>query len=153
VEVTSSVWTIVRELDRAGRVQRRVAARAPFGPVGIGLLDLAAQAPVTPKAAATALDVPAQSVTRATAELAAAGLVRRVGDRADGRSYTLELTAEGRAAAQRFRDELATRFARHLDGWSETEITTFAQQLSALVTSIAADVEPSAPHSPNPWRT
>jgi DNA-binding MarR family transcriptional regulator len=139
------VWSIVRNLYLIAQVHRRVAARSPLGPVALGLLNVAAQAPVTPKAAAAALDVPAQSITRAVGELVEAGLVARVGDRADGRSYAIDLTAEGRVARDRFRDELTARFLEHLDGWREDEIVTFAGQLSRLVAALVADLPEPAP--------
>jgi hypothetical protein len=124
VEVTSSVWSIVRNLYLVAQVHRRVAARAPLGPVSLGLLEVAAHAPVTPKAAAAALDVPAQSITRAVGELVGAGLVARVGDRADARSYA---------------------FVQHLAGWADEEVVTFAGQLSRLVAALAADLPEPAP--------
>src|SRR5689334_14991050 len=107
MEGKESVWRIVRGLHRAAQVQRRAAAADPFGPVSIGLLNLAAPAPVRPTAAAAELDVPAQSITRAVTELVAAGLARREGAATDGRSYVIALTAEGEAALTRFRADLA----------------------------------------------
>jgi DNA-binding MarR family transcriptional regulator len=145
VEATSSVWSIVRNLYLVAQVHRRVAARAPLGPVSLGLLEVAAHAPVTPRAAAAALDVPAQSITRAVGELVGAGLVARVGDRADARSYAIDLTEQGRAARERFRAELTARFVQHLAGWTEDEVVTFAGQLSRLVAALAADLPEPAP--------
>jgi DNA-binding MarR family transcriptional regulator len=148
------MWSIVRDLHRIAQLQRRAASRSPLGPVATGLLNLAAQAPVRPKAAAEELDVLPQSITRAAAQLAAAGLVRRIGDDADGRSYWLELTDEGRAAHARFRTELLEGFGRHLAGWSAQEIDDFAQRLGGLAESLAADVPPapSRPSVRNSWR-
>jgi DNA-binding MarR family transcriptional regulator len=154
MEVTDSAWVIIRELHRAAQIQRRAALRAPLDPVTLGVLNLAAQAPVRPSTAAAELDVPAQSITRAVTELVNAGFAHRSGSRADGRSYVIELTEEGRAQRSRFREELTTRFARHLDGWTDTEVATFASQLTRLVSSLAADVPaaPAAPAAPNSWR-
>jgi DNA-binding MarR family transcriptional regulator len=154
MEVTSSVWDIVRNLYLVAQVQRRAADRSPLGPVPLGLLNVASQGPVTPKAAAAALDVPAQSITRAVGELVAAGLVVRVGDRTDGRSYAIELTEQGRVARDRFRDELTGRFVQHLDGWTDEEIVTFAGQLSRLVAALAADLPEPTPGrgGRRPWR-
>jgi DNA-binding MarR family transcriptional regulator len=154
MEVTGALWSIVRNLYLVAQVHRRVAARSPLGPVSLGLLNVAAQAPVTPKAAAAALDVPAQSITRAVGELVRAGLVARVGDRADGRSYAIDLTERGRAARDRFRDELTARFREHLAGWADDEIVTFAGQLTRLVAALAADLPEPAPGTGGrrPWR-
>ena len=155
MELSTAIWTIVRELHRAAQIQRRAAARAPWGPVPLGLLHLAAQAPIRPSAAATELDVPAQSITRATAELASAGLAGRVADEADGRSYVIELSDEGRTAVGELRAQLTAQFAAHLDGWTAEEITTFAAQLQRLVASLATDVPATGPREParNPWRS
>jgi DNA-binding MarR family transcriptional regulator len=153
MEVTSAIWEIIRDLHRVARVQRRAAARSPLGAVALGVLNLAAQSPVRPSAAATELDVTAQAITRATAELTDLGLVRRVGDTADGRSYVIELTAEGHTARTAWRRELTDGFARHLDGWSDEEIIGFARQLSGLTASLTAGPSGSAPPRParNPW--
>lgn len=152
VEVRSSAWSIARDLHRAAQLQRRAAAGSSLGPVALGLLNLAGQAPVRPSAAAAELDVVPQSISRAVAELAGRGLVRRVGDEADGRSYAVELTERGRAELDRFREELSERFARHLDGWTEEEVGTFAGQLSRLVSALAADL-PETATGPKPWRS
>ncbi|GAA5111107.1 MarR family winged helix-turn-helix transcriptional regulator [Pseudonocardia adelaidensis] len=153
MEGSDRVWGIVRDLHRAARIQQRAAAAEP-GPVALGLLNLAAQQPVRPSAAAAELGVPPQSITRVVGELAADGLVRRVGDAADGRSYVIELTEDGRRERARFRAELTRRFARHLGGWSDEEVATFAAQLSRLVTSLADDVAetPARTRTRNPWR-
>jgi DNA-binding MarR family transcriptional regulator len=154
VEVTKSVWGIVRDLHRVAQVHRRAAARSPLGPVSLGVLNLAAQAPVTPKVAAAELDVPAQSITRAVGELVAAGLAARIGDRSDGRSYAVDLTEAGREVRDRFRDELTARFIEHLAGWSDDEILTFGRQLSRLTTALVADLPEPAPGTGGrrPWR-
>ncbi|KAA1013478.1 winged helix DNA-binding protein [Pseudonocardia sp. EV170527-09] len=154
VEVTRSVWSIIRSLDRAAQVQRRAAARSTWGPVHLGLLNLAAQRPVRPSEVTEELDVQAQSVSRAASELATAGLIERVGDERDGRSYRIALTSEGESTVDRFRSELASTFARHLQGWTEDEITDFARRLTELTTSMAEDLttEPRERRR-NPWRT
>lgn len=154
MEVTDSVWVIVRALHRSAQIQRKAAAHAPFGPAATGLLNLAAQQPVRPSDAAAELGLPAQSITRAAAELGAAGLIERVGDGADGRSYRIELTDAGRAAVEQFRVEVAAAFRRHLDGWDDAEVVTFAEKLRQLVDSLATDVEDAvqAPRRQNPWR-
>jgi DNA-binding MarR family transcriptional regulator len=155
MEGNIDAWRIVRALHRAAQVQRRAAAADPFGPVSIGLLNLAAAAPIRPGAAAAALDVPAQSITRAVTDLTAAGLVHRQGDTADGRSYAIALTAEGQEELGRFRADLAERFAAHLADWTPEEIATFAERLDTLVERLAGDVPESAPPAAgrNPWRS
>lgn len=148
-----STWLIVRELHRAAQLQRRAAARSPLGPVALGLLNLAAQAPVRPSQAAKELQVPAQSITRAVADLMEDGLVRRVGNAADGRSYAVELTEQGTRARTEFRKQVSADFSRLLADWDEEEIDTFAAQLSRLVSALAADLPEGPPRTrkANPW--
>jgi DNA-binding MarR family transcriptional regulator len=155
MEVTSPVWSIVRSLHRAAQVQRRAATRSTWGPVETGLLNLAAQEPVRPSDAAADLDVPAQSISRATADLAAAGLIERVGDGTDGRSYRIALTLDGRDAVERFRTDLAATFAHHLHGWTDDEISDFARRLADLTSSMADDLDGTEPavRARNSWRT
>lgn len=153
MERNRSIWRIVRGLHRAAQIQRRAAGADPFGPVSIGVLNHAAAAPVRPTAAAAELDVPPQSITRAVTELVTAGLVRREGDAADGRSYVIALTADGQAAITRFRTDLASRFAEHLADWTDAEITTFADRLETLVERLAGDLPaPPTAGGRNPWR-
>jgi DNA-binding MarR family transcriptional regulator len=154
MEVNSSIWSIVRGLHRVAQLQRRAAARSSLGPIALGVLNLAAQAPVRPSEAAAELNVPAQSITRAVADLTGAGLVGRIGDEGDGRSYAIELTGEGRTAHAAFREQLTEQFSRHLAGWSEEEIAIFAGQLGRLVSALAAEVPPAPQREPgrNPWR-
>jgi DNA-binding MarR family transcriptional regulator len=66
---------------------------------------------VPPSYAAKELQVPPQSITRAVADLMEAGLVRRVGNAADGRSYSIELTDAGRQARADFRQQLSADFS------------------------------------------
>ncbi|MEV6844387.1 MarR family winged helix-turn-helix transcriptional regulator [Actinoplanes sp. NPDC051411] len=157
MEVTTSIWSVVTSLHRVALLQRRAAAATPLGPVGLGLLNLAAVQPsLRPKDAADELDVAAQSVTRAIADLEARGYVRRAGDRADGRSYVIELTTAGKRARQEFRRQLIRQFSRHLADWEPAEIVRFARQLDRLVTSLSAGL-PERPVTAagrrNPWRS
>ncbi len=77
----------------------------------VGLLG-----PLAPSAVADQLRVPPTSISRHVARLADAGLVRRVGNPQDGRSYLIELTTEGRAEvetiAPRFRAIVADLSSR-----------------------------------------
>lgn len=154
MEVTSVIWRIVLSLHRTAQLQRRGAASTSLGAVGIGVLNLAGQSLVRPKDAATELDVPAQSVTRAVADLERRGYIRRLGDESDGRSYQIELTGPGRRARQEFQEELLGQFARHLTRWDTAEVELFARQLEELVSSLAADLpaRPGPPAKRNPWR-
>jgi DNA-binding MarR family transcriptional regulator len=154
VEVTNATWRIVRSLHVAARLQRRGAVAAPLGMAGLGLLNLAAESDVRPKDAAAELDVPAQSITRAVTELERKGYARRVGDGADGRSYRIQLTDDGRRARRKFQKQLLEQFSRHLEDWEPDEIEKFARQLDRLVTSLTNDVvaRPDSTIQRNRWR-
>ncbi|WP_081585873.1 MarR family winged helix-turn-helix transcriptional regulator [Tsukamurella sp. 1534] len=154
MEGTDSVWVIIRELHRVAQLQRRAAAESPLGPVPLGLLNLAAQKPVSPSDAAKELQVPPQSITRAVADLMAAGLVCRVGNATDGRSYSLELTEAGLQARADFRRQLSADFSRLLADWDQQEIDVFANQLGRLVDALATDAADGqgAALTANPWR-
>ena len=154
MERTSSTWAIVRGLHRIAQVQRRAANAAPLGPVATGVLNMASEQPVHPKSAAAALDVPAQSITRAVSELVESGLVRRVEDDRDGRSYLIDVTEEGVRERDRFRDALLARFSHFLGDWSDAEVTDFAGKLAQLTAAIEQDSPPaSARAGRNPWRS
>ncbi|WP_433714977.1 MarR family winged helix-turn-helix transcriptional regulator [Nocardia sp. CA-084685] len=156
MEVTDSVWRIIRALDTVTRLQRRAAAAGPYGQVALGLLNLAAQGAVRPSDAAAELGVPAQSISRAVGQLISAGLIRQVGSRTDGRSYSVEVTDAGTEARARFRAELTESFGAHLDSWTPTEITEFTTHLERLVRSLSADARVTRvrrPAGPKPWRT
>lgn len=155
MEITNPVWTIVRSLHRASQLQRQAAAQSDWGPVATGLLNLAAQQPVRPSEAAVELDVPAQSITRATSDLTAAGLVERVGDHADGRSYRIALTPDGEDAIDQFRADIHEAFARHLHDWTADEISDFARRLAELTNSMADGLSKTEARkrTRNPWRT
>lgn len=134
--------------------QRKAAAEATLGQTALGVLNLAAQAPITPSEAAKELHVPPQSITRAVKELTDDGLIQRRGHTGDGRSYSVELTTSGDEARKRFREQLSADFARHLHGWSDEEVDTFADQLTRLSASLAEDRsnESARERRPNPWR-
>ena len=62
--------------------------------------------PVQPTQLATLLRIPPTSISRYVAQLASQGLVARVPNEADGRSYLLELSDAGRRKV----DEISPRF-------------------------------------------
>ncbi|MDN5919015.1 MAG: MarR family transcriptional regulator [Pseudonocardia sp.] len=135
------------------QIQRRAANAAPLGPTATGVLNMAAQEPVHPKAVAAALDLPAQSITRAVSDLVESGLVRRVEDTSDGRSYLIDVTEAGIRERDSFREELLGRFSRLLSGWSDAEVADFAAKLAGLTTGIAEDLpDVSTRGGRNPWR-
>ncbi|MCU4297523.1 MarR family transcriptional regulator [Brevibacterium permense] len=145
MEVTDSVWRIVRSLDAIASLQRRVSADSELGSAALGVLNLAAQSPITPSEAADTLHVRPQSITRAVTDLLSRDLVTRTALDGDGRSYSIALTARGRRARIRFRRTLTDDFLRHLSDWSDEEIHDFASHLARLSNSLS--VGPRTPES------
>lgn len=139
MELNNAIWTIIRDLQRVTLLQRRAATETDLGPVGLGVLNLAAQSPITPSEAAQELRVPPQSITRAVTVLTAQGLVSKLKCSGDGRSYSIELTDDGQMARDRFRDELIRGFTSHFSDWTDDEISAFALQLNRLTSSLTAE--------------
>ncbi|WP_210603736.1 MarR family winged helix-turn-helix transcriptional regulator [Brevibacterium oceani] len=139
VELHDAIWTIIRDLQRVTLLQRRAATETDLGPIGLGVLNLAAQSPITPSEAAHELHVPPQSITRAVADLTDHGLVTRLRHSGDGRSYSIDVTKDGQKARDRFRGELTRGFAIHLSDWTDEEVSVFAGQLTRLTSSLTAE--------------
>jgi DNA-binding MarR family transcriptional regulator len=55
-------------------------------------------------------------MTRLVRDMERAGLVKRRGDKGDGRATLVEVTAKGRAMAFRARDEKIALIAKHVEG-------------------------------------
>jgi DNA-binding MarR family transcriptional regulator len=100
--------------DQPGHLMWRAAARVTLSlgavlPAGMdihayaALLALAGRAPRSQQSLADTIDVSRTTMAKVAAELAEQGLVERVRNPADRRSYSLTRTAEGAAAARRWR--------------------------------------------------
>lgn len=149
------VWRIIRALNRAARLQQHAAAGTELGQPALGVLNLAAVSSATPSAISRELGLPAQTVSRAVAELEAASMIERHADPHDGRSYVVELTPAGRRTITTFRRDLSEQFAAHLTDWTRNETVEFASRLEALVSALA-DGTPARPvraRRPNSWRS
>jgi DNA-binding MarR family transcriptional regulator len=75
--------------------------------------------------------------SRHLATLADLGLVSRADDAADRRATTAVLTEQGVVAVAVMRARLEELIASCVDGWSPTELTTFAAQLDRFCTAFA----------------
>lgn len=148
------IWQIIRSLHRAAKLQQRTPAASELGHASLGVLNAATIRPSTPSSLAGELAMPAQTVTRAIAELEAANLITRVADPDDGRSYIVESTADGIRTITEFRQRLTEQFAAHLSDWELQEVELFASQLAKLIESLEGS-KPGSPvreRRPNPWR-
>jgi DNA-binding MarR family transcriptional regulator len=71
------------------------------------------------------------AMTRLVRDMERAGLVKRRGDKGDGRATLVEITSKGKAAAYRARDEKVALIAKHVQGLDRE---------TARAVSIALDV-------------
>src|SRR5919198_3078003 len=80
--------------------------------------------PLTPSELATAERIQRPTATRIVARLEDAGLVERVADPADGRSFTVSATPQGRALMNKLRTRKNAYLARRLRGLDEDDLAT-----------------------------
>lgn len=102
--------------------------------IGAGIGRAQPQAP-TVGLLAEELAVDASRASRLASALIAKGHLRRAADQEDGRKSVLELTPLAEDALAAFRAARWRRMLAAFDGWSETDIATFAQLYSRFVES------------------
>jgi DNA-binding MarR family transcriptional regulator len=128
-----------------GKINRRI--RSANGELSYGLLSTLASVvsigPIRPGELARIEAVAAPTVTRIISELEGRGLITRVQDPGDGRSFLIEATEDGAAAVLRARAERAKHAAALLAGRSVEEIAILAAALDVL--EAAATDEPRSP--------
>lgn len=108
--------------------------------------------PLRPSAIAQALHISPPSVTRHVKALEAAGAVTPVGDAADGRSYRLQITDQGRREVQDVRDGLVAAFRNVLGGWSVAEVSQLTALLNRLNEAISAARTTTPTPTKNRWQ-
>jgi DNA-binding MarR family transcriptional regulator len=114
------------------RLQRFAASRAEDGitPSQTGLLFvLGKEDGVLMGEAGAALDLGPAGISGLVDRMAAAKLVERRTDEADGRAWRVHLTAKGRATLARAKAETAELNARLTEGFSREEIDIVARWL------------------------
>jgi DNA-binding MarR family transcriptional regulator len=117
------------------RLQRFAASRSEDGitPAQTGLLFvLGKEDGVLIGEAGAALDLGPAGISGLVDRMAAAKLVERRVDAADGRVWRIHLTAKGRAMRARARAETAELNARLAEGFSREEIDVVARWLSSF---------------------
>ncbi len=85
------------------------------------------------------VDTPA--VTRKIQQLEQQGFVNRLADPSDRRAVLIALTAEGRGVVDRILRVHREMLVRLVTEWSETELATFASQLTKFTESLTTEVE------------
>jgi DNA-binding MarR family transcriptional regulator len=88
--------------------------------------------PLTPSELAEIERIQRPSATRIVARLEEAGLVERVADPADKRSFTVALTGDGRALMNKLRSRKTAYLARRLRGTSEEDLETLERAAEIL---------------------
>jgi|SRR5438034_3028671 len=82
--------------------------------------------PLTPSELATLERVQRPTATRIVARLEGAGLVQRAADPADGRSFIVSATAQGRSLLRKLRTRKNVYLARRLRELSDDEVAVLA---------------------------
>jgi DNA-binding MarR family transcriptional regulator len=117
------------------RTARRLRQEAG---VELGLSQVAAlstierHGPLTPSELARIERIQRPTATRIVARLEGDGLVERVADPADGRSFTVTATAEGVALMRRLRTRKNAYLARRLRGLGSEELEALARAAEIL---------------------
>jgi DNA-binding MarR family transcriptional regulator len=88
--------------------------------------------PLTPSELAAHERVKRPTATRIVARLEAEGLVARVADPADGRSFTVSITSAGSALMRRLRTRKNAYLARRLRGLERDDLRTLARAAEIL---------------------
>jgi DNA-binding MarR family transcriptional regulator len=88
--------------------------------------------PLTPSELASIERVQRPTATRIVARLEEDGLVERVADPADGRSFTVSTTASGRELLRKLRTRKNAYLARRLRGLDEEELAILARSADIL---------------------
>ena len=88
--------------------------------------------PLTPSELATLERVQRPTATRIVARLEGAGLVQRAADPADGRSFIVSATAQGRSLLRKLRTRKNVYLARRLRELSDDEVAVLARAAGIL---------------------
>ncbi len=101
--------------------------------------------PVTMSALAEAEQVRPPTITRLVDGLERRGLVRRVGDRDDGRVQLVEATAAGKRLLQKGRARRVARLARGVASLSADDQRVLARAADLMEQALLVTFEPLAP--------
>ena len=143
--MATSLRTSVAERDLSGlaaqlrlvitRTARRLRqeAASDLGPSQTAALaTIERHGPLTPSELARIERIQRPTATRIVARLEEAGLVERVADPADGRSFTVSVTADARALMKRLRTRKNAYLARRLRGLGEDDLATLDRAADIL---------------------
>ena len=117
------------------RTARRLRQRAgaDLGPSQTAALaTIERSGPLTPSEVAEAEQIQRPTATRIVARLEEAGLVQRTADPADGRSFVVAVTPEGRALLRKLRTRKNAYLARRLRELDPGEVATLRRAAGIL---------------------
>jgi DNA-binding MarR family transcriptional regulator len=119
-------------ITRTARRLRQEAA-SDLGPSQTAALaTIERHGPLTPSELARIERIQRPTATRIVARLEEAGLVERVADPADGRSFTVSATAEARTLMNRLRTRKNAYLARRLRSLEEQDLATLDRAAEIL---------------------
>jgi DNA-binding MarR family transcriptional regulator len=119
-------------ITRTARRLRQEAA-SDLGPSQTAALaTIERHGPLTPSELARIERIQRPTATRIVARLEEAGLVERVADPADGRSFTVSATADARVLMKRLRTRKNAYLARRLRGLDEDDLATLDRAAEIL---------------------
>jgi DNA-binding MarR family transcriptional regulator len=119
-------------ITRTARRLRQEAA-SDLGPSQTAALaTIERHGPLTPSELARIERIQRPTATRIVARLEEAGLVERVADPADGRSFTVSATADARALMNRLRTRKNAYLARRLRRLDEEDLATLDRAAEIL---------------------
>jgi DNA-binding MarR family transcriptional regulator len=119
-------------ITRTARRLRQEAA-SDLGPSQTAALaTIERHGPLTPSELARIERIQRPTATRIVARLEEAGLVERVADPADGRSFTVSATAEARTLMNRLRTRKNAYLARRLRSLDEQDLATLDRAAEIL---------------------
>jgi DNA-binding MarR family transcriptional regulator len=103
------------------------------------LTHLAANGPMRGADLSDAFSMDKGGVSRQVQSLVDLGLVERRPDAEDRRAILLDATTEGRKRLEVMSQHRSERFDARLAGWSDAELSGFADQLAAYNTALSDD--------------
>ena len=138
----SAVENLVKQLYGLGAVRRELARHALRELGGQGFTALVAvyvHGPARVSDVAGHLGVDMSVASRQVQGLIAAGYVEREPDPDDRRAQRLTISDDGRRALRESHRRMVHAFSNALEGWSESDLTSLADQLARLSADFSSE--------------
>jgi len=119
-------------ITRTARRLRQQAGTEPGPSQTAALATVERHGPLTPSDLASIERVQRPTATRIVARLEDAGLVERVADPTDGRSFTVSITAEGRDLMNKLRTRKNAYLARRIRRLDDEDLATLDRAADIL---------------------